>query len=74
MNAGCKPYMPPERIEGEKKVAYDVRADVWSLGITLVRTSILMYPNYTIEFRCYSSFYLDQIINFFVIVRFQNLN
>lgn len=28
--------MPPERIEGEKKVAYDVRADVWSLGITLV--------------------------------------
>ncbi|KHN70840.1 Dual specificity mitogen-activated protein kinase kinase 6 [Toxocara canis] len=37
VNAGCKPYMPPERIEGEKKVAYDVRADVWSLGITLVR-------------------------------------
>lgn len=32
--------MPPERIEGEKKVAYDVRADVWSLGITLVNISI----------------------------------
>uniref|UniRef100_A0A183V753 mitogen-activated protein kinase kinase n=1 Tax=Toxocara canis TaxID=6265 RepID=A0A183V753_TOXCA len=41
VNAGCKPYMPPERIEGEKKVAYDVRADVWSLGITLVTFSLL---------------------------------
>ncbi len=39
VNAGCKPYMPPERIDGETKVAYDVRADVWSLGITLVRDS-----------------------------------
>lgn len=36
VNAGCKPYMPPERIEGEAKDAYGVQADVWSLGITLV--------------------------------------
>lgn len=50
MNAGCKPYMPPERIEGEKKVAYDVRADVWSLGITLVRTFVLVHQNYTVDF------------------------
>uniref|UniRef100_A0A0N4ZIK5 mitogen-activated protein kinase kinase n=1 Tax=Parastrongyloides trichosuri TaxID=131310 RepID=A0A0N4ZIK5_PARTI len=35
--AGCQPYMSPERIEdGECKTAYDVRADVWSLGITIV--------------------------------------
>jgi len=31
--AGCIPYMSPERIEMES--SYDVRADVWSLGITL---------------------------------------
>ncbi|CAJ0576207.1 unnamed protein product, partial [Mesorhabditis spiculigera] len=36
VNAGCKPYMPPERIDGDNKVAYDVRADVWSLGITII--------------------------------------
>lgn len=36
VNAGCKPYMPPERIEGDTKDAYGVQADVWSLGITLV--------------------------------------
>lgn len=42
--------MPPERIEGEKKVAYDVRADVWSLGITLVRTFIVVHQNHTINF------------------------
>uniref|UniRef100_A0A0K0DXW5 mitogen-activated protein kinase kinase n=2 Tax=Strongyloides stercoralis TaxID=6248 RepID=A0A0K0DXW5_STRER len=35
--AGCQPYMSPERIEdGECKTAYDVRADVWSFGITIV--------------------------------------
>ncbi|VDK62870.1 unnamed protein product [Onchocerca ochengi] len=44
VNAGCKPYMPPERIEGEKKVAYDVRADVWSLGITLVEIATGSHP------------------------------
>ncbi|VDN59049.1 unnamed protein product [Dracunculus medinensis] len=44
VNAGCKPYMPPERIEGEKKVAYDVRADVWSLGITLVEIASGSHP------------------------------
>ncbi|MFH4973907.1 hypothetical protein AB6A40_000616 [Gnathostoma spinigerum] len=44
VNAGCKPYMPPERIYGEKKVAYDVRADVWSLGITLVEIASGSHP------------------------------
>uniref|UniRef100_A0AC35TV94 Protein kinase domain-containing protein n=1 Tax=Rhabditophanes sp. KR3021 TaxID=114890 RepID=A0AC35TV94_9BILA len=37
VQAGCKPYMAPERIQdGDSKSAYDVRADVWSLGISCV--------------------------------------
>ncbi|TKR77699.1 hypothetical protein L596_018621 [Steinernema carpocapsae] len=44
VNAGCKPYMPPERIEGESKDAYDVRADVWSLGITLIEIATGSHP------------------------------
>ncbi|PIK35153.1 putative dual specificity mitogen-activated protein kinase kinase 7 isoform X1 [Apostichopus japonicus] len=38
--AGCTAYMAPERIEPEdpKSPVYDVRADVWSLGISLVRS------------------------------------
>lgn len=36
-NAGCAAYMAPERINLQPdKPGYDVRADVWSLGITLV--------------------------------------
>ncbi|PIC16281.1 hypothetical protein B9Z55_022939 [Caenorhabditis nigoni] len=33
-DAGCQPYLAPERITSSDK--YDVRSDVWSLGITLV--------------------------------------
>ncbi|VDM45385.1 unnamed protein product [Toxocara canis] len=44
VNAGCKPYMPPERVEGEKKFEYDVRSDVWSLGITLVEVASGSHP------------------------------
>ena len=38
-NAGCAAYMSPERIEpaDPKRPDYDIRADIWSLGITLVR-------------------------------------
>lgn len=37
-NAGCVAYLSPERIEPVDPdfPVYDVRADVWSLGITLV--------------------------------------
>lgn len=42
-NLGCKPYMPPERIELETST-YDVRSDVWSLGITMVELSIGRFP------------------------------
>lgn len=43
VNAGCKPYMPPERIEGDSKDAYGVQADVWSLGITMVLIYLIFY-------------------------------
>lgn len=36
-DAGCRPYMAPERIDPTRSGAgYNVRSDVWSLGITLV--------------------------------------
>lgn len=37
-NAGCAAYMSPERIEPSdpNRPDYDIRADIWSLGITLV--------------------------------------
>jgi mitogen-activated protein kinase kinase 4 len=39
-DAGCRPYMAPERIDPQNTSrGYDVRSDVWSLGITLVSTS-----------------------------------
>ncbi|ETN87300.1 kinase domain protein [Necator americanus] len=41
---GCKFYMSPERIDGVMKGSYDVRADVWSLGITLVEIATGNYP------------------------------
>jgi len=44
LNAGCKPYMPPERIDGEAKESYGVQADVWSLGITLVEIATGTHP------------------------------
>uniref|UniRef100_A0A8B9TDD3 mitogen-activated protein kinase kinase n=1 Tax=Anas platyrhynchos TaxID=8839 RepID=A0A8B9TDD3_ANAPL len=38
MDAGCKPYMAPERINPElNQKGYNVKSDVWSLGITMVR-------------------------------------
>jgi mitogen-activated protein kinase kinase 7 len=42
-NAGCAGYMAPERIELESP-DYDIRADVWSLGITLVELATGEYP------------------------------
>uniref|UniRef100_A0A9L0IXS3 mitogen-activated protein kinase kinase n=1 Tax=Equus asinus TaxID=9793 RepID=A0A9L0IXS3_EQUAS len=38
-SAGCAAYMAPERIDppDPTKPDYDIRADVWSLGISLVR-------------------------------------
>ncbi|CAD5216082.1 unnamed protein product [Bursaphelenchus okinawaensis] len=44
LQAGCKPYMPPERIDGDLKQAYGVQADVWSLGITLLEIAHGQHP------------------------------
>lgn len=36
-DAGCRPYMAPERIDPQRAKGYDVRSDVWSLGKRLNR-------------------------------------
>lgn len=45
-NTGCAGYMAPERIEPLDPLnpSYDIRADVWSLGITLVELATGEYP------------------------------
>lgn len=42
-SAGCAAYMAPERIEPHRK-QYDIRADVWSLGITLLELATGQLP------------------------------
>uniref|UniRef100_A0A1I7U0K8 mitogen-activated protein kinase kinase n=1 Tax=Caenorhabditis tropicalis TaxID=1561998 RepID=A0A1I7U0K8_9PELO len=41
-DAGCQPYLAPERITSSDK--YDVRSDVWSLGITLYEIATGRFP------------------------------
>ncbi|XP_022648637.1 dual specificity mitogen-activated protein kinase kinase 4-like isoform X2 [Varroa destructor] len=44
-DAGCQAYMAPERIDPTKAAhGYDVRSDVWSLGITLIEVSLGRFP------------------------------
>lgn len=45
-SAGCAAYMAPERINppNPSKPDYDIRADVWSLGITLVELATGRFP------------------------------
>uniref|UniRef100_A0AC35F1M3 Protein kinase domain-containing protein n=1 Tax=Panagrolaimus sp. PS1159 TaxID=55785 RepID=A0AC35F1M3_9BILA len=38
---GCAAYLSPERFQ---PIEYDIRADIWSLGITLVELATLEYP------------------------------
>ncbi|XP_017781850.1 PREDICTED: dual specificity mitogen-activated protein kinase kinase 7-like [Nicrophorus vespilloides] len=43
--AGCTAYLAPERIEiNPDHPDYDIRADVWSLGITLVELATGVFP------------------------------
>ncbi|XP_071509235.1 dual specificity mitogen-activated protein kinase kinase 4-like [Diadema antillarum] len=53
MDAGCKPYMAPERIDPfQSRPGYDIRSDVWSLGITMyeVATGEFPYPKWNSVF------------------------
>lgn len=44
-DAGCKPYMAPERINPkEGQTGYDIKADVWSLGITMIELATGSFP------------------------------
>ncbi|XP_070580935.1 dual specificity mitogen-activated protein kinase kinase 4-like isoform X2 [Ptychodera flava] len=44
-DAGCRPYMAPERIDlTATRHGYDVRSDVWSLGITLIELATGKFP------------------------------
>lgn len=45
VQAGCKPYMAPERIDPQGvPSSYDIRSDVWSLGISLVEIATGKFP------------------------------
>lgn len=45
VDAGCKPYMAPERIDPKGSPdKYDVRSDVWSLGITMIELATGKFP------------------------------
>ncbi|EDO48408.1 predicted protein [Nematostella vectensis] len=44
-DAGCKPYMAPERIDPSScRQGYDIRSDVWSFGITMIELSTGVFP------------------------------
>ncbi|XP_068628512.1 dual specificity mitogen-activated protein kinase kinase 7 isoform X2 [Battus philenor] len=45
-SAGCAAYMAPERIDppDPSRPDYDIRADVWSLGISLVELATGVFP------------------------------
>ncbi|XP_059083941.1 dual specificity mitogen-activated protein kinase kinase 6-like [Tigriopus californicus] len=45
IEAGCKPYMAPERIDPSGNPSnYDVRSDVWSFGISMIEISTGNFP------------------------------
>uniref|UniRef100_A0A8C4QJ67 mitogen-activated protein kinase kinase n=1 Tax=Eptatretus burgeri TaxID=7764 RepID=A0A8C4QJ67_EPTBU len=45
LDAGCKPYMAPERINPElNQKGYNVKSDIWSLGITMMELAVLHFP------------------------------
>ncbi|CAJ0610123.1 unnamed protein product [Cylicocyclus nassatus] len=44
IQAGCPPYMAPERFDPRYNADYDIRSDVWSVGISLVELATGKYP------------------------------
>ncbi|KAL6724017.1 hypothetical protein Aduo_018955 [Ancylostoma duodenale] len=53
--AGCPPYMAPERVRSTEDTPYDIRSDVWSLGITLVELATGRFPYEGSDFQIISS-------------------
>ncbi|VDO89339.1 unnamed protein product [Heligmosomoides polygyrus] len=49
VQAGCPPYMAPERFDPQYNSDYDIRSDVWSVGISLVELATGQYPYSHIE-------------------------
>jgi serine/threonine protein kinase len=44
-DAGCRPYMAPERINPDNSGnGYDIKSDVWSLGITMMELATGEFP------------------------------
>jgi serine/threonine protein kinase len=53
---GCRPYMSPEKIDEQlSQNGYTVKADIWSLGITLIEIANGEHPYQTLD-------YVQQII------------
>ncbi|PIO67266.1 hypothetical protein TELCIR_10995 [Teladorsagia circumcincta] len=53
--AGCPPYMAPERVRSTENTPYDIRSDVWSLGITLVELATGRFPYEGSDFQIITS-------------------
>lgn len=61
-SAGVAGYTAPERIDPPNGYLYDIRADVWSLGITLVElaTGRFPYANCTTDFELFTKVVQEQ--------------
>ena len=55
--AGCPPYMAPERLDPKAPAEYDIRSDVWSIGMTMVELAKGNYPyhHFKQEFEVFSA-------------------
>ncbi|KAF1748312.1 hypothetical protein GCK72_024779 [Caenorhabditis remanei] len=58
--AGCPLYMGPERLDPNNMNSYDIRSDVWSLGLTLVELATGHYPYAGTEFDMMSKILNDE--------------
>ena len=49
-DAGCRPYMAPEKIDPQRNKGYDVRSDIWSLGKIVCEMASLYFAS-VLEFK-----------------------